>query len=236
MDGEIYVQSVYGEGSTFSFRLPQRTENLECRIGITNIKYLLNNNYRYKNIREEKQELFTCPNGKILVVDDNEVNLRVAEGILEFYKIKVDKANSGRNALELVKSNNYNIIFVDHMMPELDGIDTLKLIRKMNNNYCKKVPIIALTANVVNGAKEMFINCGFNDYISKPIEIKKLEQIIKKYLPKELIIIKKENINENVGRDDFFKIDGVDVKKGLLYCNDDINQYIEILRIVLKKV
>lgn len=131
---------------------------------------------------------FICPDAKIMIVDDNRTNLMVAEGILSKYQMQVVSAVSGRECLNRLMEEPVDMIFLDYMMPEMDGIDTLLNIRKMDAEWAQKIPIVALTANAVSGAREMLMDAGFNDYISKPIEMKKLERCIKKFLPEELLV------------------------------------------------
>jgi len=133
---------------------------------------------------------FTIPDAKILVVDDNKVNLRVAEKLLAMFGCSVDKAYSGKEAMELVSEKDYDIIFMDHMMPELDGIDTTRLIRRFHPKM-SEVPIIALTANAMDDVKKLFLNEGMNDFIAKPIELSVLSEKIKTWLPAEKIIYNK---------------------------------------------
>jgi CheY-like chemotaxis protein len=130
---------------------------------------------------------FTCPNAHILVVDDNYTNLNVASAILEKYGANVLTALSGKDCLRLLKDQDVDMIFLDYMMPEMNGIDTLENIRKMPGSKYVQMPIIALTANVVSGAREMFIEAGFDDFMAKPISIDKMDRILRKYLRKELI-------------------------------------------------
>lgn len=145
-----------------------------------------NNNY----VREViKQGDFTCPNATILVVDDNLTNLTVASGLLKKYKATVITALSGKECLNVLEKKKIDLVFLDYMMPEMNGIDTLLRIREIDNGRLKNLPVVALTANVVNGAKEMFIGAGFDYFISKPINIDKLENSLKTFIPRELIII-----------------------------------------------
>jgi len=124
---------------------------------------------------------FVAPNAKILIVDDIDTNLKVARGLMLPYKMQIDLKQSGFEAIEAVKANNYDMVFMDHMMPEMDGIEATKRIRE---NY-RELPIIALTANAVSGTKEMFLSNGFNDFLSKPIDVMELNVILSKWLPKE---------------------------------------------------
>ena len=125
-------------------------------------------------------------NAKVLIVDGNAVNLKVAQGLLKTFNLTVDTCKSGRECLELMKKNrDYDLVFLDHMMPELDGIETLNLIRADSDEYMKKVPIVALTANVMNGVRDMFISEGFNDYVPKPIDMVWVNSILRKYIPIE---------------------------------------------------
>ena len=124
---------------------------------------------------------FTAPSARILVVDDISTNLKVAEGLMLPYKMQIDTVLSGSKAIEAIKNNNYDLVFMDHMMPVMDGIETVALIRKTN----KQLPVVALTANVVSGMREMFIEKGFDDLLSKPIDVSKLDDILIRWLPKE---------------------------------------------------
>ena len=173
MGGTINVESTYGVGSKFTVTISQK---------ISDDNELLS----AKNIEKAAEPLINAPDAKVLVVDDNAVNLKVAQGLIRTFGISVDTCTSGRECLEILNNKrDYDIIFIDHMMPELDGIDTLNLIRANSNEYMKKVPLIALTANVVSGVREMFISEGFNDYVPKPIDMVWLNGILRKYIPKE---------------------------------------------------
>jgi len=168
MNGDISVQSEYGKGSTFTVKLPQKISSDELFDSIKN------DNITIK---------FNAPNARVLVVDDIDANLKVVKGLIKPYKMQVDLCTSGAKAIEMIKANSYDLVFMDHMMPEMDGVETTKIIREMYAN----LPIIALTANAVSGVKEMFLSSGFNDFLSKPIEIINLNSILEKWLPKERI-------------------------------------------------
>lgn len=188
MNGKINVDSVYKEGSTFTILLPQVIyDDRPC-------------NYEYhmqmQDITEEAfHQSFLAPQAKILVVDDNPVNLKVAEGLMQPYQMQIQTAQSGRECLELLETERYDLILMDYMMPEMDGVDTLRAIRCRKGEYFETVPILALTADAVSGAEERFLREGFADYISKPIDLKKLDEKLKKYLRKK-IVGKKNNIYE----------------------------------------
>ncbi len=130
---------------------------------------------------------FTAPDARILIVDDNSVNLTVAEGLLEPLKMWIDTAESAQAAIEMVKERRYDLIFMDHMMPEVDGVEATHIIRRLMPEY-DNVPIIALTANAVNGAREMFIKEGMNDFVAKPIEINDITAKLRRWLPADKII------------------------------------------------
>ncbi len=130
---------------------------------------------------------FIAPKAKVLLVDDNDVNLAVAKGLLAPYKLNVTTANSAEMCFELLVHNQYDVIFMDHMMPVIDGVEATQLIRSYGGDYFKNVPIIALTANAISGARDMYIQNGFNDFISKPIEVKELNKLLYTYLPMKYI-------------------------------------------------
>ena len=184
---------------------------------------------------------FMAPSARLLVVDDIQPNLVVAEGLLSPYNSRVDLCSSGVRALELVKIQHYDLVFMDHMMPEMDGIETVKHIRQWEKEQKKeeavRLKIVALTANAVSGMKEMFLEKGFDDFISKPIETLRLREILKKWLPAEMQIEKKEESlisdekEANVEQTDIFNgldIEGIDLKKGQeMFPN---NKYLDVLR------
>ena len=144
-------------------------------------------------INKMKEKSFIAPEARILVVDDNMMNLKVAVGILKPYKAIVRTVDSGIEALHLVKNQQFDLIFMDHMMPEMDGVETVYRIREMQEEYYQKLPIIALTANAVSGAREMFLKEGFQDFLAKPIDTSALDKILNRWLPEEKIQYKEEN-------------------------------------------
>ena len=148
---------------------------------------LLNHESMYVGPETEDYMNFTAPEASILVVDDNEINLEVTEGLLEPLHMHIDLADSGKRALQMIEKKKYHLIFMDHMMPVMDGIETTERIRRMDDEYCQKVPIIALTANALMDAREQFAKAGMNDFVAKPIEMKEICKCLKKWLPDELI-------------------------------------------------
>jgi signal transduction histidine kinase/HPt (histidine-containing phosphotransfer) domain-containing protein len=172
MGGEIAVESKYGVGTTFSVAIPIATGDQD-------------------KIKVDKNELIAkrvnAPDAKILVVDDNEFNLKVASGLLNLSQINAEVAFSGFEAINLICQKDYDIIFMDHMMPEMDGVATVEEIRKLGDKY-EKIPIVALTANAIQGAREMFLENGFNDYLSKPIDTHKLNDVLIQWLPPQRIV------------------------------------------------
>ncbi|MCH5257385.1 MAG: response regulator [Lachnospiraceae bacterium] len=144
---------------------------------------------------------FTAPDAHVLVVDDNRMNIRVVEGLLKEYQIKVTYATSGHEALEIIENMNYDFVFMDHMMPEMDGIETFHRIRDKAGRYYQQVPIIALTANAAPGNREMFLEEGFNDFVEKPLEVSVLERVLKRNLPEEKIIYHTRSLEEELESD-----------------------------------
>ena len=180
MNSELQLESVYGEGSNFHFELLQRIFNGD-KIG----------DFR-KRVEESQNEskyraAFCAPDAKVLIVDDNAMNRNVFRNLVKQTKVQVTDVDSGMAALREVEQNHYDLIFLDHMMPEMDGVETFRHMKKMENNQCKETPIIMLTANAVVGAREEYLREGFHDFLSKPIEPEKLEKLIQKYLPQELL-------------------------------------------------
>ena len=149
------------------------------------VSIILKGGKRYNNLNREamNRNMFIAPDAKILIVDDNAINLRVESCLMKNYKFTIDTALSGMEALEKLESKDYDMVFMDHMMPEMDGVDTLHRIRDKAGIYYANIPVIALTANAVAGAKEMLIAEGFQDFLSKPVEIASMHRILDKYLP-----------------------------------------------------
>jgi CheY-like chemotaxis protein/anti-sigma regulatory factor (Ser/Thr protein kinase)/HPt (histidine-containing phosphotransfer) domain-containing protein len=186
MTGKISVESEYGKGSIFRVRLPQGIVERKP-IGKKQAEALENFRFIEGRSRSRGNSLIRSymPYGKVLVIDDLETNLDVMKGLLMPYGLKVDTATSGKEALECIKTAKvrYDLVFMDHMMPEMDGIEAARIIRnEIGTEYARTVPVIALTANAVAGNREMFLASGFNDYISKPIDIKRLDTVLNQWI------------------------------------------------------
>ncbi|MDR0326614.1 MAG: response regulator [Oscillospiraceae bacterium] len=172
MGGEINVESEYGRGTTFTVTVPMVLGNEENVLRLSKMS--------------SSEEALSAPGAKILVVDDNELNLKVAVGLLNLYNVKAVTASSGKEAIRLVQKIDYDIVFMDHMMPELGGVETVRALRAMGGKYSELV-IIAFTANAVRGVKEMFLANGFNGFISKPIDTAELAATLREWLPPEVL-------------------------------------------------
>jgi CheY-like chemotaxis protein len=226
MDSKLEVDSEYGKGSVFSFAIRQRVIDWE-RVGdfAQKVKEAKMDTDGYK-------ESFQAENAHILVVDDTRTNLTVIEGLLKQTKIKIDTATSGMDALKLVKENKYNVIFLDHRMPEMDGIQTFHTMQEMEGNLNRETPVIALTANAISGSREMYFKEGFTNYMSKPVDPVKLEEMILSYLPKELISRPGDDSYVEEGAPDdgeekaiikeLLKINGIDVNTAIERCGSAV--------------
>lgn len=179
MGGKIFVESEYEKGSTFHFYVRQK---------IASDKPCNYSRYKERKAVPKKEHLFKVRDLKVLVVDDNRVNLRVAAGMLKRYGIVPAEVNCGADAIELVKKNkDFDMIFMDHLMPDMDGIETTKIIREIDGCGKDNLVIIALSANAVNGMEQQFLNSGMDDFLAKPIETGKLGAVLKRWVPKEKI-------------------------------------------------
>lgn len=195
MGGRIDVESKYGVGSTFIITIPQRVVSREA-MGDFGEKY---KEYA-KNIEAKKIEI-NAPNAKVLIVDDVEMNLMVAKGLLENTGLDIETVTSGEKCLEKMLANDYDIVFLDHMMPEMDGVETLKKWLTLERNHNENTPVIMLTANALSGAREEYINVGFTDYLSKPIDENELKAMLVKYLPKNKLLVSEKSSYEEVDID-----------------------------------
>lgn len=241
MGGTIDVSSVYDEGSTFSFTIPQKV------VDPTDCSFV----FGESKVKNDLFSLpFVCPDARVLVVDDNRVNLEVAKGLISQYGATVDIAPGGNEAIACIEENEpYDLIFMDHMMPGIDGIETTVKIRETAKESEEKkvrfgIPIVALTANAIKGVEEEFMNAGMNDYLTKPIELKRLEEVMDKWIPEEKKDRALEDINavsERIngdGSDDgdteenrewLNKLVTVDSEAGLANALRDIEMYKSLL-------
>lgn len=222
MNGKIEVESTYGKGSVFTFSVQQKITGPGL-IGDFDSKYR-----KTKEVDYKYRQTFTAPEASILIVDDNQMNLLVIRKLLEKTQVKITEAMSGAVALELMKNNQYDVVFLDHMMPGMDGIETLKHAKQMEDNKSADAAIIAVTANAISGVKEMYLSEGFDDYISKPINSKLLENMLVTYLPADKVNLCTEDDTETftVAEED----DLIDYGRGLQYCAGSEEVYNEILR------
>lgn len=189
MGAKLEVESEYGQGTVFHFDLIQPVVS-ETVIG--------NFDERSKYLYEETEYKagFVAPDVKVLLVDDNEINRRVFRNLLKQTKVMITEAASGYECLERIKQERYDIIFMDHMMPRMDGIETFHRMEHMEESLCKAIPVVILTANAVTGAKEKYLQEGFSDYLSKPVHADKLEAVIMQYIPESKRILPADAGNE----------------------------------------
>ncbi len=230
MGSELQVGSVYGQGSVFSFALKQKV-----------IKWEPLGDYKSafdKRMAERKKyrEKLTAPDASVLVVDDNAMNLMVFKSLLKKTQIKVETASSGDEGISYSLDRKYDIIFLDHMMPKKDGIQTLHEMEAEEKSPNKDTPVICLTANAISGAKEEYIKEGFNDYLSKPVDAVKLEEMLIRYLPEEKVVIKEEAEKEEK-KNDLDKIPAsvrecsvIDEREGLSN-SGTLESYLSLLKI-----
>ena len=182
MGGELKVESTYGKGSEFFFVIEQKKADEQSE-------------EQCANKCAWKQKGYTAPEARVLIVDDTDLNLLITEEILDPLQLQIDTASSGEQAIELIQKNSYHAVFMDYMMPVMDGVETTGRIRKMAVDerdtdraaYYKALPIIALTGDTSERTQELFTIAGINDFTEKPVEFKKLAGILLKWLPKELI-------------------------------------------------
>lgn len=228
MKGTIEVKSQYGIGTKVSIMIPQKkVDERTIESEAVPMEEL-----------EEKMEFEFTTTARVLLVDDNEVNLRLTEGLLRKYAIEADAAYSGKQAIEMVQKNQYDLIFMDHMMPEMDGVETMQRIRNLGPRY-EHWKIVALTANAISGVREQMFQAGFDGFLTKPVNIYDLEKSLLHMLPSDLIIKrpKREKLSEEE-QEEFFelqdKLKHFKVREGLKYCGGSITEYKKILHIIYR--
>lgn len=183
MGGRIEVESTYGKGSTFTVFIPQK---------VVDAQPIGKQNFSQTSVSARvvyKPKLY-APHARVLVVDDMPMNLAVFKGLLKKSDIQIDTAENGEECLEKIVEKEYHMIFLDHLMPKLDGIETRAKMNELTDNKNKNTPVIMLTANALSGAKEEYLQVGFDDYLSKPMDCKQLEEMIMRYLPEDLWVEK----------------------------------------------
>jgi len=203
-------------------------------ISVANIISGASDSFSYST-REELSVRFTAPNARVLIVDDINTNLKVASGLLSPYNMQIDLCGSGREAIEAIKSNDYDLVFMDHRMPEMDGVEATEIIRALGEDdpYYRNLPIVALTANAITGMMEVFLKSGFNDFLSKPIDTIKLNAILERLIPKEkknhLTAERSSRIKKGRANTPVIEIEGLNTTKGVLLSGGTAEYYYETL-------
>ena len=232
MGSRLEIQSVYGEGSTFSFTLRQRVVEWEA---IGDNSAAPHGERRRKNRSEDR---FIAPEARILVVDDAPMNLSVISGLLKRTQIRIDTASGGQECVDKFGHAAYDLVFLDHRMPGMDGVETLQELVRLYPDKVRLTPIISLTANAVNGARDLYMEAGFDDYLTKPVMADELEKMLIKHLPPEKIV--REFTSgaapepEHIP-DWLHSVFALDVKKGLGHCGG-VQPYLEALKIFAESI
>ncbi|MCR5254489.1 MAG: response regulator [Acetatifactor sp.] len=251
MGGSIRVESEVDKGSTFFIEIPQKTAERTTRTSYQKLGMFYKDIYEPAAFGKKYHEKFRAPGAVILAVDDVVMNLEVVRGLLRQTQIKVEFAESGMEALEKIQEKHYDLILMDHMMPHMSGLEVFKRMKEMEH-LCKTTPVIILTANALAGEKEEYLKLGFDDYLAKPIKGKELEEMLFKYIPRELIVTdddfsvtftepaidevihptqnfaRKNSENTISGTNDGPELDYVDEELGLMYMGDDRMFYDEV--------
>ena len=230
MGGTIHVESRYGEGSEFTIRLPQKVVSFEP---VSDFQEKLETSIRET---EAYRESFRAPDAHILVVDDTRINLTVAQNLLKSTKMQIDTAGSGAEAIQMAETIHYDLILMDQRMPEMDGTEAMHRIKANERGVNAQTPFICLTADVISGARERYLEEGFIDYLTKPINPRILEETLIKYLPEGMVNCQDEKEAEASAKEvsgdlfAFLRAAGVDPGSGLRYCQGASALYGSILR------
>ncbi len=219
MGGSVQVESVYGKGTTFTVTIPQKIVD---RRPVSETPEL-------PQTEQKITDMFTAPGVKVLIVDDNVINRKVARGFLKSYAFDLTEAESGPEAVELVAANRYDIIFMDHMMPDMDGVEAAEIIRRDCGENGTAPVMIALTANAMEGMREYFLERGFQDFIAKPLDRVELNQLLLRWVPEKY---RQEEVEEKESKPlnpAAFRIEGVDMDAVMQYYSGDEDGFVELL-------
>ena len=227
MQGTIEVESVYGEGTTFTVAIPQKIVDHRpvSEIAAVDVR------------REEKLEPFIAEDCKVLVVDDNAVNRKIARIFMQSYGLEINEAESGAAAIALVRQTRYDIIFMDHMMPEMDGIEAVQIIRSECGENGKMPVVIALSANAMEGVRETFLENGFQDFIAKPLDRRPLHEALLRWIPREKISASEAWLDiwkvDDSRKTAFQKIviEGIDTDEVVRHSSGSIDDYLDLLNL-----
>lgn len=234
MDGTFKMENEPDDDSVFRIVIPQQVIELRP-IGNFRSRFMENG-----KSSDGYREQFIAPAAHVLVVDDTPINLTVVKSLLKKTRIHIDTATSGKEGLEKCAAMHYDIIFLDYRMPEMDGVTTLKIMRRMSDHPNMNTPIILLTANALSGARQQFMAAGFDDYMTKPINGRKLEEMLMKYLPEDKVVLKETNTedeksDENDLLERLSEQAGLDVDQGLSNCGSP-EGYMEVIDIYNQSV
>lgn len=232
MNGNIFIESEYGKGTRVRIEIPQQVVEWTAAY--------FEESQRENTKRRKYQVSFIAPEVRILAVDDNPMNLSVIRGLLKKTMMQVDLVQSGLEAIEAVQREYYDLILMDHMMPQMDGIETMRQIKRLVANKNPHAPIIVLTANATAGSEQRYLEEGFDNYLSKPVQAEKLEQMICFYLPKNMVerqrTLKEQEKEEwkNEALEKELLDYGLDMSGGLFYLDYNIEQYLETAEVFLR--
>ncbi|MBR4345045.1 MAG: response regulator [Lachnospiraceae bacterium] len=221
MGSEIKVRSKYGVGSVFWFEVMLKTGSItDENVG--------------------SNDFFIAPEAKLLVVDDNDMNLMVVKSLLKRTMVKIDTAGSAKDAYEKYQDKDYDLVLMDYMMPEIDGVEAMETMRKTDEEKARRIPIVVLTADASPEKKEMFLSKGFDDYLLKPIDSSMLENVLRKYLPSGLISVVKEDNQDELPVDTRVKLErilkkhDISLKLALKHLSGDILQFSRVCEYFIK--
>lgn len=221
MDGTIEVESVYGKGTSITIQIPQKITDGRP---ISEI-------FENPQTEQEVTDRFTAPDIKVLIVDDNVINRKVARGFLKNYAFDLTEAESGPEAIRLVRAIRFDLIFMDHMMPGMDGIEAVEIIRRDCGENGTVPVIVALTANAMQGMREHFLECGFQDFIAKPLDRKELNRLLLRWVPEKYRRTKGKEEKSKSPDLAAFQIAGVDVNAAMQYNSGGEEEFVELLEL-----